>query len=86
MADISQITLPSGSTYYIKDATARADIQNILSSISGGIHYLGVTTSEISDGSTTNPIVIDSENITAVAGDLVINGDLEFIWGGATPS
>lgn len=79
MADISQITLPSGSTYNIKDATARADIASIQTSITGGIHYLGVTTSNISNGSTTNPVVIDSKNVTASAGDLVIKDDLEFI-------
>ena len=80
MADISQITLPSGSTYYLKDAKARQDIETLTGSLSGGLHYLGVTTSNISDGSTTNPVVIDSDNITATAGDLVIRGDKEFIF------
>ena len=32
MPDISKITLPSGSTYDIKDATARSDIQDIWNS------------------------------------------------------
>ena len=40
MADISQITLPSGSTYNIKDATARQSIENI---ISAGLEYVVVT-------------------------------------------
>ena len=80
MADISQITLPSGSTYQIKDTQARQDIEALTGSLSGGLHYLGVTASNISDGSTTNPIVIDSNNITATAGDLVIKGDKEFIF------
>lgn len=86
MANISQITLPSGSTYDIKDATARADILTLQNSITGGIHYIGVTTSNISDGDSTNPISIGGKNVTAVAGDLVIKGDLEFIWGGTTPA
>ena len=32
MADISKITLPSGTSYDIKDATARSDIADIKSS------------------------------------------------------
>lgn len=80
MADISQITLPSGSTYQIKDAQARQDIETLTGSLSGALHFLGVTTSDIADGSETNPIAIDSKNVTAVAGDIAIKGDKEFVF------
>lgn len=80
MADISQITLPSGSTYTLKDAQARQDIETLTGSLSGALHFLGVTTSDIADGSTTNPIVIDSQNVTAAAGDVAIKGDKEFVF------
>ena len=40
MADISKITLPSGTTYDIKDATARQSIEDI---ISAGLEYVVVT-------------------------------------------
>ena len=36
MADISQITLPSGNTYDIKDASARASIPNKISTSEKG--------------------------------------------------
>ena len=68
---ISQIKLGT-TTYDIKDAAARSDIQSLQSAIAGGTHFIGKTTSTITDGSTTNPVVIDSENVTAVAGDIVI--------------
>ncbi len=42
-----------------------------ISDIGGGISYIGITTSPISDGSTTNPIIINEESYTALPGDLV---------------
>ena len=73
MADISKITLPSGTTYDIKDAVARA-------SIAGGMHFLGVTTTALTDGASTNPITIAGESVTAVAGDIVLYGSKEFVF------
>lgn len=80
MADISQITLPSGTTYNLKDAQARSDIETIQSSLTGGMHYIGVTTTAITDGATTNPIKIGTADVTAKNGDLVMYGELEFVW------
>lgn len=80
MADISKITLPSGNTYDIKDTTARNSIANIQTSITGGIHYIGESSTAITNGSNTKA-TINSSEYTANAGDLVIYGQLEFIWG-----
>lgn len=75
MADISKITLPSGDTYDIKDATARA--------IAGGaIKIKGVTTTALTDESTTNPITIDGESYTAIANDAVFYNKKEFVFDG----
>lgn len=82
MPDISQITLPSGSTYNIKDATAREQIESIQTSITGAMSYVGVTTTALTDGASTNPIVINSANHTATAGDVAIYGDKEFVFNG----
>lgn len=73
MAEISQITLPSGTTYDIKDATARQ-------SIAGGIIFRGVTTTALTDNASTNPITINGESYTAVNGDLVIYQSGEFLF------
>lgn len=75
MADISKITLPSGTTYDIKDAVARQQI-------AGGVHYVGVTTTALTDGATTNPITIGGNSYTAANGDMVVYGNQEFIFSG----
>ena len=84
---LSKLTI-GGNQYDIKDAEARADIVDLKASVTGAMHWKGYTTSEIEDGSTTNPIVISGESVTCVAGDVVaIQGgtgeaDLEFVFSG----
>lgn len=80
MADISEITLPSGVTYDIKDATARNDISMLKGSGTGAMHYAGVTTTALANGSSTSPIKINEEDYTPSNGDAVIYGQLEFVW------
>lgn len=46
------------------------------------LKWLGVTTTELEDGDTTNPIIINSEEVTAVAGDVVTYTDTEFAFNG----
>ena len=77
MADIKQIVV-GNETFDIKDATARAAI----ASLDKYTEYLGVTSTSLSDGSTTNPIVIDGDSITAKKGDIVNYGSKEFIFNG----
>ena len=73
MPEISKITLPSGTTYDIKDATAR-------SAIAGGTSFLGITTTPLTDGASTSPIVIDNENVNAINGGIAIYENKEFIY------
>ena len=75
MAEISQITLPSGTTYGLKDTVARQ-------AASGGITLRGVTTTALVDEATTNPITINGESYTAVAQDAVFYGKKEFVFDG----
>lgn len=85
MADLSQIKLPSGTIYNLKDAQARNDIANIQSTITGAMHYRGITTTALTDGSTTATIKIDDVNVTfaaADAGAVVIYGEREYVWNG----
>lgn len=74
--EISKITLPSGTTYDIKDAAARTKIE----ALSGAVTYLGVTTTALTDGSTTATVTIGNKQVAAAAGNVVIYGELEFIW------
>ena len=80
MADISEITLPSGVTYDIKDATARNEISILKGSGTGAMHYAGVTTTALTNGSSTSPININEADYTPSNGDVVIYGQLEFVW------
>lgn len=82
MADISKITLPSGSVYNLKDAQARSDIADIQAAISGGLTFLGETTTPLADQATTNPVVINGESVTASAGAIVVYGQKEFLFNG----
>lgn len=75
MAEISQITLPSGTTYDFKDTVARQ-------SATGGIKLKGTTTTPLVDEATTNPITINGESYTAVEQDAVFYGKKEFVFDG----
>lgn len=78
MADISKLTLPNGTTIYLKDDWARTQIENL----NGFTKYLGVTTTELTDGSTTNPITINNVPVTAESGNIALYGNAEFIFDG----
>lgn len=78
MADISQIKLPNGATYNIKDANARERIEALESFTT----YLGITTTALTDGATTNPVTINDKSVTAQTGNIVLYGNKEFIFDG----
>lgn len=83
---------------YIKDAEARNEIESIKSSITGAMHYIGVSTSEITDGASTGPWTINSKTYIASgtpaegqvllkAGDVAIYApsgktEMEYVWSG----
>lgn len=80
MTAISEITLPNGATYDIKDATARNEISMLKGSNTGAMHYAGITTTALANGSSTSPIKINGADYTPSNGDIVIYGQLEFVW------
>lgn len=85
MADtptISKITLPNGTTYDIKDAKAREDIAAIEQAISGGVTFMGETTTPLTDGATVSVIVINGANVNALKGYLVVYESKEFVYDG----
>lgn len=45
------------------------------------MRFLGTTTTPLSDGSTATSVVIGGESMNAMAGDIVLYGDYEFIYG-----
>lgn len=78
MADLSKITV-GGQEYNLKDADARSRI----SALESYTDYLGVTSTALTDGSTTNPITINGDEVTAKKGNIANYGSAEFIWNGS---
>ena len=78
MADLKRIKLPSGTTYNLVDQGAR----DLIAEIESGTGWLGVTTTALTDGATTNPITVNGESVTAKAGNLTSYGSKEFIFNG----
>lgn len=78
MAYISQITLPTGTTYDIKDAEAR----ELISDLSSATVFLGITTTELEDGSQADHITINGTSKLVHAGDIAIYETYEFIYDG----
>ena len=83
---ISQITIPvdvdgtiTNVTYEIKDATARQMIEDL----GHALYWIGVTTTALTDGATTNPISVNSEDVTATIGGMASYNGSEFVWNGS---
>lgn len=82
---LSKLTLPvnvdgtvTNVEYTIKDAEARELIEDI----GHAIYWIGVTTTELTDGSTTNPITVGDDSVTANLGGLASYDGSEFVWNG----
>lgn len=87
---ISQITVPvlvDGrevmTTFDLKDAYAREMIEDL----GNAIYWMGVTVTPLTDGSTTNPILIgneqEQEEVRANVGGMAQYNGEEFIWNGS---
>lgn len=84
-AVVSVITVPvnvSGTitmvSYDIKDAYARERLEGLAKAL----YWMGVTTTSLTDGATTNPITIGDNSVTASAGGVAQYNETEFAWDG----
>lgn len=73
-------SVASGDTGLVTGGSVYSAINDAISS---AIKFQGITTTALTDGSTTNPITIDGQSYTAKKGDEVIFGGLEFLWTGS---
>lgn len=86
---IKRITMPSGNIYEITDSAAWQAIEELRAIVSGVMHYRGATTTPLTDGATTSPIIIDGDEYTPQSGDVVTykapgsDRELEFAWNGS---
>lgn len=62
-------------------ATNAQEISSIKTAISGGTHFIGISTSQITDGGTQKPTIGGAQK-NVNNGDIVIYGNKEFIWNG----
>lgn len=83
---LSKLTLPvnvDGSIipveYTIKDAEAREMIEDL----GHVLYWVGVTTTELTDGDTTNPIMVGGESVTVNLGGMASYSGSEFVWNGS---
>ena len=83
---LSKLTLPVnvGGTvtnveYTIKDAEARQLIEDL----GHALYWIGVTTTALTDGDTTNPITVNGESVTAKLGGMASYSGSEFVWNGS---
>lgn len=76
---ISQIKLPSGTTYDIKDAQAREKIAQLAGLDT--VKFMGVSSTALTDGGNENPKVDGTVVTEKKTGDLYFYGTSEFIYG-----
>lgn len=81
-ADISAASNTAWSAMTASGTSVGSELKAIKTAMSTGIHYRGTTTTALTDGATTNPIQINGQSYTAVAGDLVIYDGYEFLFDG----
>ncbi len=73
-------TVASGNGGLVTGGSVYSAINDAVSS---ALKFQGITTTAISDGSTTNPIVINGSSYTAKKGDVVLYDGREFLWTGS---
>ena len=83
---LSKLVLPvdvSGTVtnveFTVKDAGARQMIEDL----GNALYWIGVTTTALTDGATTNPIVVSGDDVTAEIGGMASYDGLEFVWNGS---
>ena len=71
-----RVKLLDGSYAEVCDAVARA-------AIVGSTHFIGVTTTALTDGQTISQVTIGDETVNLANGDLMLYNSKEFIWASA---
>ena len=83
---MSKITLPVNINneivnveFTIKDAEAR----QMITDLGNALYWIGVTTTALSEGATTNPISVGGQDVTAKLGGLASYNGMEYAWNGS---
>lgn len=78
----SSITDSSTSTNVPTTQAVASYVANKVAGLTGAMHFIGSSSTAITDGSTTSSITIDGETVTPEAGDVVLYGGAEYVWTG----
>ena len=84
---MTKLTVPVEVSGVIQNVTfdiADAEARQRISELGKALYWVGVTTSVLTDGATTNPIVVNGENVTVQAGAVAQYNDDEYVWSGSS--
>lgn len=86
--DASSAATVAGAKKYTDEkvavvSTALGTLEGKIGNLSNIMNFLGTTTTALSNGSTTAKITIDSKEVTADKGDVVVYGNKEFVFDGS---
>lgn len=83
MAELSKLKV-NGVEYDLKDAFSREQIETLKQTVAGGVQYVGISTTELTDGATTATVAIKDGESTkdhaAEVGDMVDYNNILFVF------
>ena len=83
---MSKITLPvnvNGEIQNIEFTIKDAEARQMITDLGNALYWIGVTTTALSEGATTNPISIGGQDVTAKLGGLASYNGMEYAWNGS---
>ena len=78
------ISSGSTSTNLPTSAAVVGFVEDAVAGLTGAMHLIGTTTTELTDGDTTASVTIDDQTVTPQAGDVVLYSGKEFVWDGTS--
>lgn len=78
------ISSGSTSTNLPTSAAVAGFVEEAVAGLTGAMHLIGTTTTELTDGDTTASVTIDGQTVTPQAGDVVLYSGKEFVWDGSS--
>ena len=82
---LSKLTLPvdvNGTVQNVEFTIKDAEARELIEALGHAVYWMGVTTTALTDGDTTNPITVNGESVTARLGGMASYDGSEFVWNG----
>lgn len=76
---ISTSVATDNSTNLVTEGAVKSYVDNATSGLSGAMHYIGTSSSAITDGGTQNPTISGYSGTAKTAGNVVVYGSKEFV-------